>query len=84
MAATSQTSVVEGKWQVRTDRISESYFPRYKSPIQSMRAFYCCTMPDRDRGLTYLMQRGRIPDFAWKRIHAAMEILAADLSLPVH
>ena len=23
-------------------------------------------MPDRDRGLTYLMQRGRILDFAWK------------------
>ena len=41
-------------------------------------------MPDRDRGLTYLIQRGRIPDFAWKRIHAAMEILAADLSSPVH
>jgi len=42
------------------------------------------TMPDRDRGLTYLMQRRRIPDFAWKRIHAAMEIFAADLSSPVH
>jgi hypothetical protein len=41
-------------------------------------------MPDRDRGLTYLMQRRRIPDFAWKRIHAAMEIFAADLSSPVH
>jgi len=41
-------------------------------------------LPDRDRGLTYLVQRGRIPDFAWKRIHAAMEIFAADLSSPVH
>ena len=41
-------------------------------------------MPDRDRGLTYLMQRKRIPNFAWKRIHAAMEIFAADLSSPVH
>jgi hypothetical protein len=41
-------------------------------------------MPDRDAGLTYLMQRGRIPNFAWKRIHAAMEIFAADLSSPVH
>ena len=41
-------------------------------------------MPDRDRGLTYLMQRRRIPDFAWKRIDAAMEIFAADLSSPVH
>jgi hypothetical protein len=41
-------------------------------------------MPDRDRGLTYLMQRRRIPDFAWKRIDAAMEIFAAELSSPVH
>ena len=41
-------------------------------------------MPDRDRGLTYLMQRKRIPNFAWKRIHAAMEIFAADVSSPVH
>jgi hypothetical protein len=41
-------------------------------------------MPDRDRGLTYLTRRGRIPDFAWKRIHAAMEIFAADLSSPLH
>jgi hypothetical protein len=41
-------------------------------------------MPGRDRGLTYLMRRGRIPDFAWKRIQAAMEIFAADLSSPAH
>jgi hypothetical protein len=41
-------------------------------------------MPDSDRGLTFLMRRARIPDFAWKRIHAAMEILAADLSSPLH
>jgi hypothetical protein len=39
---------------------------------------------DNERGLRYLMQRGRIPNFAWKRIHAAMEIMAADLSSPVH
>jgi hypothetical protein len=41
-------------------------------------------MPERDRGLTYLMQRGRIPDFAWRRIHDAMKIMAADLDSPVH
>ena len=41
-------------------------------------------MPDRDRGLTYLMQRGRIPDFAWRRVHDAMKIMAADLGSPVH
>jgi hypothetical protein len=52
---------------------------RFVDAMQAMDA-----MPDRDRGLTYLMQRGRIPDFAWKRIHAAMEIFAADLSSPVH
>jgi hypothetical protein len=52
---------------------------RFVDAMQAMDA-----MPDRDRGLTYLMRRGRIPDFAWKRIHAAMEILAADLSSPVH
>jgi hypothetical protein len=40
------------------------------------------TLPaeERDRGLAYLVQRGRIPDFAWMRIHAAMELLAADLN----
>jgi hypothetical protein len=52
---------------------------RFVDAMQAMDA-----MPDRDRGLTYLIQRGRIPDFAWKRIHAAMEIFAADLSSPVH
>jgi hypothetical protein len=52
---------------------------RFTDALAAMEA-----MPDRDRGLTYLMRRGRIPDFAWKRIHAAMEILAADLSSPVH
>jgi hypothetical protein len=41
-------------------------------------------MPDRDRGLAYLVRRGNIPDFAWKRIHAAMELFAANLSSPVH
>ena len=52
---------------------------RFIKALQAMDA-----MPDRDRGLTYLMQRGRVPNFAWKRIHAAMEILAADLISPVH
>jgi hypothetical protein len=52
---------------------------RFVDAMQAMDA-----LPDRDRGLTYLIQRGRIPDFAWKRIRAAMEILAADLSSPVH
>jgi hypothetical protein len=52
---------------------------RFVDAMQAMDA-----MPDRDRGLTYLMRRGRIPDFAWKRIHAAVEIFAADLSSPVH
>jgi hypothetical protein len=52
---------------------------RFTDALAAMEA-----MPDRDRGLTYLMQRGRIPNFAWKRIHAAMEIFAADLSSPVH
>ena len=52
---------------------------RFVDAMQAMDA-----MPDRDRGLTYLIQRGRIPDFAWKRIHAAMEIFAADPSSPVH
>jgi hypothetical protein len=52
---------------------------RFVDAMQAMDA-----MPDRDRGLTYLMRRGRIPDFAWKRIHAAMEIFAADPSSPVH
>ena len=37
-------------------------------------------MPERDRALTYLMQRGRIPDFSWKRIYAAMQILAANFN----
>jgi hypothetical protein len=41
-------------------------------------------MAERDRGLTYLMQRGRIPDFGWRRIHDAMKIMAADLDSPVH
>ena len=52
---------------------------RFSDALAAMAA-----IPDRDRGLTYLMQRRRIPDFAWKRIHAAMEIFAADLSSPVH
>jgi hypothetical protein len=52
---------------------------RFTGALAAMEA-----MPDRDRGLSYLMRRGRIPDFAWKRIHAAMEIFAADLSSPVH
>jgi hypothetical protein len=52
---------------------------RFVDALQALDA-----MPDRDRGLTYLVQRGRIPDFAWKRIHAAMEIFAADLNSPVH
>jgi hypothetical protein len=52
---------------------------RFVQAMQTMGA-----LPDCDRGLTYLMQRGRIPDFAWKRIHAAVEILAADLGSPVH
>jgi hypothetical protein len=52
---------------------------RFMDALQAMDA-----MPDRDRGLTYLMQRGRIPNFAWKRIHAAMEIFAANLGPPVH
>ena len=52
---------------------------RFTDALAAMEA-----VPDRDRGLTYLVQRGRIPDFAWKRIHAAMEIFAADLSSPVH
>jgi hypothetical protein len=52
---------------------------RFVDAMEAMEA-----MPDRDRGLTYLQQRGRIPDFAWKRIHAAMEIFAADLSSPLH
>jgi hypothetical protein len=52
---------------------------RFVDAMEAMEA-----TPDRDRGLTYLVQRGRIPDFAWKRIHAAMEILAADLISPVH
>jgi hypothetical protein len=52
---------------------------RFADALQAMEA-----MRDRDRGLTFLMQRGRIPDFASKRIHAAMEIFAADLSSPAH
>ena len=52
---------------------------RFVEALQTMDA-----MPDRDRGLTYLMQRGRIPDFAWKGIHAAMQIFAADLTSPLH
>jgi hypothetical protein len=38
-----QTSVVEGKWRTNTGCISQISFTRHKSPIQSMRAFYCCT-----------------------------------------
>lgn len=52
---------------------------RFSDALAAMEA-----IPERDRGLAFLMQRGRIPDFAWKRIHAAMEIFAADLSSPVH
>jgi hypothetical protein len=52
---------------------------RFVGALQALAA-----MPDRDRGLAHLVRRGRIPDFAWKRIQAAMEILAADLSSPVH
>jgi hypothetical protein len=54
---------------------------RYGDAVTAMEA-----MPeeDRNRALTYLMRRGRIPDFSWKRIYAAMQILAADLSAPVH
>jgi hypothetical protein len=52
---------------------------RFSDALAAMEA-----IPERDRGLAFLMLRGRIPDFAWKRIHAAMEIFAADLSSPVH
>jgi hypothetical protein len=52
---------------------------RFVEALQAMEA-----MPDRDRGLAYLVRRGNIPDFAWKRIHAAMELFAANLSSPVH
>ena len=52
---------------------------RFVGALETMEA-----MPDRDRGLSYLVRRGRIPDFAWKRIHAAMEIFAADLKSPQH
>jgi hypothetical protein len=52
---------------------------RFVSALQAFDA-----MPDRDRGLAYPMQRGRIPDFAWKQIHAALEIFAADPNSPVH
>jgi hypothetical protein len=43
MSEAGQTSVVEGKWRAKTDRISEISFTRHKSLLQSMRAFYCCT-----------------------------------------
>ena len=41
-------------------------------------------MPDRDRGLAYLKRRGGIPNFAWKRIHAFMEIFVANRTPTVH
>jgi hypothetical protein len=39
---------------------------------------------DHNHSLTFLTRRGLIPSFAWKQIHAAMEILAADLRSPAH
>ena len=52
--------------------------------VDALQAMTAMPVQDNERGLTYLIQRGRIPDFAWRRIHAAMEIFAADLSWPVH
>jgi hypothetical protein len=47
--------------------------------VAALEATYALPAEEHDRGLAYLVQRGRIPDFAWMRIHAAMELLAADL-----
>ena len=48
--------------------------------VAALQATNALPAEERDRGLAYLVQRGRIPDFAWMRIHAAMELLAADLN----
>jgi hypothetical protein len=48
--------------------------------VAALEATNALPAEERDRGLAYLVQRGRIPDFAWMRIHAAMELLAADLN----
>jgi hypothetical protein len=48
--------------------------------VAALQATNALPAEERDRGLAYLVQRGRIPDFARRRIHAAMELLAADLN----
>jgi hypothetical protein len=48
--------------------------------VAALEASYALPAKERDRGLAYLVHRRRIPDFAWMRIHAAMELLAADLN----
>jgi hypothetical protein len=52
---------------------------RFVDALQAMEV-----MPERDRGLTHLIRRGHIPDFAWKWIHAAMELLAAEFCSPAN
>jgi hypothetical protein len=52
---------------------------RFIDAIQALDA-----MPDRDRGLAYLRRRGGVPNFAWKRIHAFMEIFVANRTPTVH
>jgi len=52
---------------------------RFIDAVQALDA-----MPDRDRGLIYLMQRGGVPNFACKRIHALMEIFVANRTRAVH
>ena len=51
--------------------------------VAALEATYALPAEEQDRGLAYLVQRGRIPDFAWMRIHTAMELLAADLNQEV-
>jgi hypothetical protein len=48
--------------------------------VAALEATNALPAKERDRSLACLVHRRCIPDFAWMRIHAAIQLLAADLN----